>query len=74
VLISLATLETALGANCNVHYWYLHNDDDDNNKTKTGIGPESLSLSILMNDLGHSDMMLVALWYGSILTKDGWGL
>jgi hypothetical protein len=29
LLISLATLETALGANCNFHYWWLHNDDDD---------------------------------------------
>jgi len=43
-------------------------------KTKTGIGPENLSLSIPKNDLGHSDMLLVPLWYGSIPTKDGWGL
>jgi hypothetical protein len=43
-------------------------------KTKPGIGPESLSLSIPKNDLGHSDMLLVGLRYGSILTKDGWGL
>jgi nitrogen fixation protein len=43
-------------------------------KAKTGISPGSLSLSIPKNDLGHSDMLFVALWYGSILTKDGWGL
>jgi hypothetical protein len=41
LLVSLATLQTALGAKCIVHYWWWHyhdDDDDDNdkiNKTKT---------------------------------------
>jgi hypothetical protein len=78
LLISLAILQTALGAKCNVRYWWLHNDDDVNNKKKKNkkksFGPEILSLSIPKNDLGYSDMLLVKLWYGSILTIDGWGL